>query len=156
LSAVYLGAGQVSLAEEAARHALEISPEHGRAARNLGFALLLQNRLADAQAAFHRSNHELFTLMGDAMVEHSLGHAAESQRVLDVILAKPYVMQASYQVAQIFAWRGDADRAFEWLGHAAEHHDAGLIYVKYDRLLRNLHEDPRWKPWLAKMNLPVE
>ena len=156
LSTVYLGTGQAALAEAAAKRALEISPEHERAARNLGFALLLQNRLPEARAAFHRSNHELFVSVGDVLVEHTLGHAAESQRVLDGILAKPYVLNGSYQIAQIYAWRGDVDRAFEWLGHAVEQHDAGLTYLKYDPLLRSLRGDPRYKALLKKMNLPVD
>jgi len=80
LSAVYLGTGQLALAEAAASHALELSPENGRAARFLGFALLLDHRIPEARAAFHRSSNAFFVSMGDVMVEHSLGHAAESQR----------------------------------------------------------------------------
>lgn len=80
LSAVYLGTGQLALAEAAASRALELSPENGRAARFLGFALLLDHRIPEARAAFHRSSNAFFVSMGDVMVEHSLGHAAESQR----------------------------------------------------------------------------
>jgi len=156
LSAVYLGTGQVALAEAAATRALEISPEHGRAARNLGFALALQDRLPEARAAFRRSTNRIFVRMGDVMVEHALGHAAESQRALDEILAPPGVLQWSYQVAELYAWRGEADRAFEWLGLAVEQHDAGLIYLKYDPLLRGLRDDPRFKALLRKVNLPVD
>jgi serine/threonine-protein kinase len=94
--------------------------------------------------------------MGDVMVEHALGHAAESQRALDEILAPPGVLQWSYQVAELYAWRGEADRAFEWLGLAVEQHDAGLIYLKYDPLLRGLRDDPRFKALLRKVNLPVD
>ncbi len=156
LSMVYLGTGQSALAEAAAKRALEVSPVHGRAARNLGFALLVQGRLPEARAAFHRSSNELFASMGDVMVEHALGRPAESRRALDGILAKPYVLQASYQVAQMYAWRGEADHAFEWLGHAVEHHDAGLTYLKYDPLLRSVRSDPRFAALLRKLNLPPD
>jgi serine/threonine-protein kinase len=155
-SAVHLGAGRFALAEAAARRALEISPDHGRAARNLGFALLLQGRLPEARAAFHRSSNSLFVAMGDVMVDHALGHAAASQGALDAILAQPNLMQGSYQVAQIYAWRGEADRAFEWLGHAVEQHDAGLIYLKYDPLLRTVRGDPRHAALLGRMKLPLD
>jgi serine/threonine-protein kinase len=156
LSAVYLGTGQIALAEAAASHALELSPENGRAARFLGFALLLDHRIPEARAAFHRSSNAFFASMGDVMVEHSLGHAAESQRALDNTLAQPYVLQGSYQIAQIYAWRGEPDRAFEWLDRAVEQHDAGLSYLKYDPLLRGLRDDPRYKALLRKVNLPVD
>jgi len=156
LSEIYLGAGRLDLSEEAATRALEISPEHGRAARDLGFAMLLQNRLPEARAAFHRSSNPLFVGMGDVMVEHTLGHAAESRRALDGILAQPNVLSGSYQVAQAYAWRSETDRAFEWLERAVEQRDAGLTHLKSDPLLRGIRGDPRFTALLKKMNLPLD
>jgi serine/threonine-protein kinase len=156
LSTIYLGTGQLQLAEAAARSALEIAPEHGRAARNLGFALLLQGRLAEARAAFHRSSNAFFAAVGDVMVEHTLGHAATSQRALDGVLAVPYVRQGSYQVAQAYAWRGEAGRALEWIGNAIDEHDAGLNYLSYDPFFRPLRGDPRFVALLRKLKLPVD
>ena len=49
-----------------------------------------------------------------------------------------------YQVAQIYAWRGSRTAPSTWLDHAAVEHDAGLTYLKYDPLLRNLRGDPRF------------
>ncbi len=156
LNAAYLGTGQFALAEAAASRALEVSPEHARAARNLGITLLLQNRVPDARAAFHRSNHEFVVSMGDVMVEHALGHSAESQRALDSILAGPYAEVAAYQIVQMYAWRGETDRAFAWLGRAAELHDPGLTYLKFDPLLHGLRGDARLAAQLKKMNLPTD
>ena len=156
LSSIYLGIGRLPLAEAAATRALEVAPENGRAARNLGFALLLQKRLPEARAAFHRSSNAFFASMGDVMVDHALGDATASQRALDGMLALPYVRQGSYQVAEAFAWRGEADRAFEWLDHAVEAHDAGLIYLTYDPFLRPLRGDARYTALLRKMKLPVD
>jgi serine/threonine-protein kinase len=154
LSTVYLGTGQLQLAEAAARSAMEIAPEHGRAARNLGFALLLQGRLVEAQAAFRRSSNTFFVAVGEVMVEHAQGHAAASQRALDGVLAVPYVRQGSYQVAQAYAWRGEAGRALEWIGHAIDEHDAGLNYLSYDPFFRPLRSDPRFAALLRRLNLP--
>lgn len=154
ISSFYLGTGDLDHATAAAQRALELSPEHGRAARNLGFALLLANRLADARAAFDRSSNALFRRMGEALVEHSLGHAAESKRALDTMLSSPTAVRASYQIAQVYAWRGEPDRAFEWLDTASEHHDAGIAYLKYDPLLRAIRDDPRYVPLLDKLHLP--
>jgi len=54
----HLGAGHVEEAREIARRTLELFPEHSHAARTLGFALLLETRLDEAQAAFQRSSSE--------------------------------------------------------------------------------------------------
>jgi serine/threonine-protein kinase len=94
--------------------------------------------------------------MGDVMVEHALGHSAESQRALDSILAGPYPEVAGYQIAQMYAWRGETDLAFAWLGRAAELHDAGLNYLKFDPLLRGLRGDARFAALLKKVNLPMD
>ena len=60
-------------------------------------------------------------------------------------------MIAAYQIAELYAMRDDADRAFEWLERAYRQHDAGLTSMQVDRLLRGLHDDPRWRRLLEKM-----
>jgi TolB-like protein len=156
LATVHLGTGELALAEAAAARALELSPEHGRAARTLGFALLLQGRLPEARAAFHRSSNTFFVTMGDAMVEHALGHPAESDRALRRLLDSGVALKGSYQVAQLHAWRREPDRAFEWLDRALEQHDPGLTYLKYDPLLGPLRADPRFAALLQRLKLPVD
>jgi hypothetical protein len=32
-------------------------------------------------------------------------------------------------------------------------HDSGMTELKFDPLLKNLHRDPRWQPFLAQMGL---
>jgi len=153
---IHLGEGRYDLARVSAERALDLAPEHARAARTLGFALLLQSKLPEAREAFHRSGARQFEKMGDALVESSLGHEAASRKVLDQILADPDTRKhACYQTAQIFAWRGESDRAFEWLDRAAETHDTGLIYLKYDPVLVKLRSDPRYNALLTRLKLPV-
>ena len=89
------------------------------------------------------------------MVEHALGHAAESQRAVTRLIGAPWALGASYQIAQVQAFRGETDRAFEWLEHAYEQHDPGLSYLKTDPFLRGLRPDPRYAALLRKMKLPL-
>ena len=58
-----------------------------------------------------------------------------------------------YQVAEVYAARGDADQAFEWLDRTYRDRDPGLSYMKMDPLLANVRSDPRWNPLLARMKL---
>jgi hypothetical protein len=48
-----------------------------------------------------------------------------------------------------------ADGAFEWLERAYAQHDSGLLWMKVDPDLKNLHGDPRFAALLRKMRLPV-
>lgn len=60
---------------------------------------------------------------------------------------------SSFQIAEAFAYRGEADRAFEWLERAYVQHDPGLSQMQALPLLRNLYGDTRWPPFLEKMRL---
>ena len=42
----------------------------------------------------------------------------------------------AYQIAAVYAFRGEADRAFEWLDRAYVQRDGGLTEMKGDPLLK--------------------
>jgi hypothetical protein len=54
------------------------------------------------------------------------------------------------------AFRGEADRAFEWLDRAVAYHDTGLAEIAVDPLFANLHQDPRWLPFLRRVGKAPE
>ena len=60
----------------------------------------------------------------------------------------------AYQVSQVYAVRGEVDKAFEWLQIAFDNHDGGMPSLLVDPLLRSLRDDPRYKNLLAKLGLP--
>jgi adenylate cyclase len=63
---------------------------------------------------------------------------------------------AAFQIAEILAFGGDVDGAFDWLGRAYTQRDAGLASTMGNRFLENLHADDRWPEWLARLGLPEE
>ena len=69
-------------------------------------------------------------------------------------LIKTEAADEAYQIAEIYAWRGEKDQAFMWLDRAYAQHDGGLIEVKADKLLASLRADARYAAFLRKMNLP--
>ena len=87
------------------------------------------------------------------MAEHSLGHGAESQRALDELTAK-YAHESAYQIAEVYGWRGEKDKAFEWLDRSYEQHDGGLTLIKTDLLIESLRTDPRFAAMVKKLGLP--
>ena len=91
-----------------------------------------------------------FRLLGIALAELALGHTAESDAALDELI-REHGEAAAYQIARLHAMRGDAERAFEWLERAYRQRDAGLASMQVDRLLRGLHDDPRWRRLLETM-----
>ena len=63
-------------------------------------------------------------------------------------------VRRAYQVAEVYAWRGETDKAFEWLQISLDNHDTGLLSLLIDPLMHNLRRDSRYKALLEKIGLP--
>jgi len=61
---------------------------------------------------------------------------------------------SAFQVAEVYAFRGETDRAFEWLERAYAQRDGGLLQIKGNPLLKSVEHDPRYAAFLKKMRLP--
>lgn len=150
----YLGADrQFSAAHEAIRRSLEIQPENSFSLKDLGTLQLLEGNAAGALVTFRKIGLENFRLTSIAMAEHTLGHARESQQALDEAIAK-HAQDATYQITDVYAWRGEQAKAFEWLERAYALRDGGLSSIKFDLLLSSLRGDPRYDALVRKMKLP--
>jgi hypothetical protein len=44
----------------------------------------------------------------------------------------------------VYSWRGETDKAFEWLDRAWRQHDGGLLAVQTEPMLAPLRTDPRF------------
>ena len=143
----------------AARNALirtgEFAPGYDWPAFWLGAVDLLEGQSAKALARYEHVSTGWVRRTGVAMAHHDLGHAKESQSALEE-LVRENASDSPYQIAEVYTRRGELDRAFEWLDRAYALPDPGLIYVKSDPLMRNLHGDPRYRPFLKKVNLPLD
>jgi hypothetical protein len=64
-----------------------------------------------------------------------------------------HVRDFVFQIAEVYAFRGENDHAFEWLDRTFAEHDPGLTTLKSDPLLKNLRHDPRYAALLKKMRL---
>jgi TolB-like protein/Flp pilus assembly protein TadD len=140
-------------AADAFQLALSLSPGWFLAQRNLGLALLAQGDAPAALEALEQETYIGWNLPGVAIVQHALGDAGASDAALQELIEK-YAAPAAYQVAEIYAFRGEVDYAFDWLEQAYDNRDAGMTNLLLDPLLTNLHDDPRWEPLLDKMGLP--
>ena len=60
----------------------------------------------------------------------------------------------AFQIAEIHAFRGEVDEAFEWLDRAYELRDPGLLFMRGTPLLTSLEADPRYSALLERMGLP--
>jgi adenylate cyclase len=93
---------------------------------------------------------EDFRRCGLPIVYHALGREADSDAALNELITKDADL-AAYNIAQCYAFRGEKDKAFEWLDRANTSQDPGLNGIFYDDLLDGLHSDPRWTAFLNRI-----
>ncbi len=143
-------AGDLAAAEEALARALELGPENGFLPYGLGLVRLAQGRAADALASFEKVPVDYYRLQGTALARHALGDRAGSDAALRRLIAE-HGKESLYQIAQVYAYRGEADRAFDWLDRAYRARDPGLAEVKVEPFFRGLRDDRRWAAFLKRM-----
>jgi TolB-like protein/cytochrome c-type biogenesis protein CcmH/NrfG len=151
----YLLAGRLDEAITSFRTALTLSPGSIGGHYIIGVALLLKDEPEAALAALAEEADEGYRLIGLVMAYHALGQAAESDAALADLIEK-HEQEAAYNIAYVLTFRGEADRAFEWLDKAVEYNDPGLADIPVDIMFANIHDDPRWLPFLEDIGKSPE
>ncbi len=149
----YVRMGRLAEAESAANRALEIDPTMAWGHYYLGNALLMRGRPEEALPEMQRETHVGAQQQGLAVVYQALGQTKEADAAQARLAIESAVLWPM-GIAEAYAFRGQNDRAFDWLDKAYARKDAGLWCIKGDPLLRNLEGDPRYSAFLRKMNLP--
>ena len=147
-------AGRLDEAEAAIRKALELDPQFPWGHTVLSRVYLARSHPQEALAEAERDTDPEFRLQGLALAYHALARKQESDLALAELIAK-YRLYTAFQIAEVYAFRGEADAAFTWLERAYEQRDSGLPEMKGDPLLKNLERDPRYAVFLKKMRLPA-
>jgi len=129
--------------------ALGLSPGRISAFWATGTALLFKGEPAAALNVVEREADPGWRLAGQAMAFHALGRKAESDAALAEMI-RTEERHAAYNIGYIYAFRGEKDKAFEWLDKAVHYRDPGLMDAPVQPLLDNLHSDPRWLSFLER------
>jgi tetratricopeptide (TPR) repeat protein len=149
-----LYAGRLDEAEAACRKVLELNPEFPSAHMWMGRVHLMRRDPAAALREVERERDPLWRRFGLALALHASGRKAEAEAALRELVEK-HADHAAFQVAEVYAFRGERDQAFSWLERAYTQRDGGLIHMKGDPLLRSLEGAPRYAAFLKKMHLPL-
>ncbi|MGC1322841.1 MAG: tetratricopeptide repeat protein [Candidatus Udaeobacter sp.] len=155
LARVLLIAGKLDQADAAARKVAELQPSSSSSHR---WQVLVAVQRGDGETALREAQlepDEGFRSFELALAYHILGDRKEADAALADLIAHARDGFA-YQIAQIYAVRGEADKAFEWLQISFDDHDGGTLGLSVDPLLRGLRDDPRYKNLVAKLGLPTK
>ena len=147
-------AGQQEDATAAFKKALELAPERAKSHCLLGMVYLEQLHPTEALTEMQKEKDPQFRAWGLALAFHALGRKKESDANLAELTDK-FPKDYPYQIAGVYAFRGETDLAFHWLQRAYAEPDPGLRDMKTEPVLRNLRRDPRFAALLKKMGLPL-
>ncbi len=143
-------AGRPAEAEAAIRQVLDTNSAQPGAHYDLGRILLAKGQIDAAHAAFTAEPDESWKGFGLPLSYHALHRTAEANAAFATLLSKS--AGAEFQVAETYAYFGDADQAFKWLDAAVER-DLGIIWLHNDPLFKGLTLDPRYARLLRKLKM---
>lgn len=150
---VLLVTGQYEGARTALNKALELNPQAAFVHFSLGELFLFQGKPQQALGEAEQESVDWAKSMLRALAYHKLGREGDSNAALND-LVRTHQMDAALQVAQVYAFRGQNDKAFEWLERAYKQRDSGLPTIKTELFMDDLRHDPRYADLVAKMRLP--
>jgi TolB-like protein len=154
LGRVLFYAGKLDEADAAGRKVAELQPS---AASSHRWQVLVGVQRGDGESALREAQlepDEAFRHFELTLAHYVRGDHDAADAALADLIAKGRDRLA-YQIAEVYAVRGETDKAFEWLQIAFDNQDAGTLSLLVDPLLRGLRDDPRYKSLLAKLGLPA-
>jgi tetratricopeptide (TPR) repeat protein len=137
------------------RRIVELSPAAPWGHAGVSQNLIAQGRFDEAAAEAAQEVPEWSRVFALAMAQWGQKKKTEAEAAL-ALLIRSYADVSAYQIAEVYAFRGEPDRAFEWLERAYRQRDPGLAWSKPDELLAPLHADPRWAAFMRKLGLADE
>ncbi len=153
LARVLFFAGKLDEADATARKAAELQPASASSRR---WQTLIAAQRGDGETALREAQlepDEGYRRFELALAQYVRGDRVAADAALADLIANGRDNLA-YQIAEVYAVRGEKDKAFEWLQIAFDNHDTGTLSVLVDPLMRGLREDPRYKNVLVKLGLP--
>src|SRR5689334_22431377 len=145
--------GKLDEADAVARKGAELQPT---AASSRRWQVLVAIRRGDSESALREAQaepDESYRRFELALAQYARGNQKAADAALADLMANNRGLD--YQVAQVYAVRGDKEKAFEWLQIALDNHDTGMLALLVEPLLKSLRDDPRYKTLIAKMNFPT-
>jgi len=145
--------GRYDEAVESAQKAVELQPGGAGTWQMLA---LVQAKRGDGEAALKAAEQETdpdWRAYAIALAQQARGDRAAADATLDALIAD-HGDDMSFQIAAVYAFRGDADKAFEWLDRAYAQQDPGVMAIIDNPFTRELRSDPCFGEFCRKVGLP--
>ncbi len=145
--------GRYDDAAQSARKAIDLQPG---GAGTWEMLALVEAKRGDGEAALKAAVQETdpdWRAYAMALAQQARGDRVAAEAALDALIAG-HSDDMSFQIATVYAFRGDADKTFEWLDRAYQQQDPGVMAINDNPFTRELRADPRFIAFRKKVGLP--
>ena len=144
--------GHYDEAGKSARKAIELQPG---GAGTWEMLALVEAKRGDGEAALKAAAQETdpdWRAYAMALAQQARGDKTAADASLNALIAG-HSDDMSIQIATVYAFRGDADKTFEWLDQAYEKQDPGVMAIIDNPFTQDLRSDPRFAAFCKKVGL---
>lgn len=141
-------------AEQAIRKAIELQPTAAAYHEELATILIQRGEAAAALAAAQQEPAGIWQDVALALAREVGPNRSAADAALNTLISKDSQL-APYQIAQVYALRGDTNATFQWLDRAWRDGDPGVGYLLWDPFILRYEHDPRFAAFCRKVGLPV-
>ena len=123
-------------------------------------SLIMENRLAEARQANENERTRLgvldrnkpFPYLGTIFLDFKSGKTKDAENKLSLFIET--YPDRPFLIATAYGFMNKPDETMRWLEKAYQIKNTELNYVKVDPVFKSLHNDPRFKALIQKMNFP--
>ena len=144
------GLGRYEEAKTELTKAEELNSQHSSLHLIRSEILLMEGHPPEAVAEIEKETSDWQKLTGEALAYSAAGRHQDSDMALRDLIAK-HQNDCAYQIAEVYAYRGEVDQGFEWLDRAYRQRDPGVRELTNDPLMKSLLHDPRYAQLLRRM-----
>jgi adenylate cyclase len=142
-------AGRVDEALQYFEQRAAARPFADRAYSDWARAVLLEGDPQGALALLEKEPSDGHRTTNRALVYQSMGETEKAGGELRKLLELGN--RWTYEIAEVYAYMGDVDEAFDWLNRAIERRDASLNITVFDPFLEPIRDDPRYDELLERL-----
>nr|MDQ3040063.1 tetratricopeptide repeat protein [Pseudomonadota bacterium] len=153
LVAYLMPLGRLDEAEKTVGHVIELKPNLFFNRYLLAVIKVLRKDVVGAKKAAEAEPAGPWQDFALALAAQIAPNRAAADEILQVSIDE-YSSGWAFQIAQLFAVRGEPDQMFEWLDRAWKARDPGMQSLLYDALLLRYRNDPRYAALAKEVGLP--
>jgi tetratricopeptide (TPR) repeat protein len=160
LSYVYYNNNQTETAIAQAKKTIELDPDFGDAWNSMAWMYLRSNQYDKAIEIFNRILDEPTNIMkADSGLSYAYAKLGQTERAIEFIRKAETTESAhltiDLEIAIVYTGLGEFDKAIDSLHRAIDNRIGGLNFIN-GKFWKELHDHPRFKEILKRMNLPLD